>query len=173
MEELSGSFLCASLAFGCRPTIALSGILQIMLFYLHLHELKSKKKSIKACLTAGIPCLLTAILLMWYNYARFGSIWEFGQRYQLTVADQRLYSLFAGFRLDKITNGLVYQFASWSPIQGKFPYVSYEGILFAFPVFWCIAAFLQDSVKKEIKRKSSDGNNKYTYCINNRNYSVR
>lgn len=50
MAELSGSFLCASLAFGCRPTIALSGILQIMLFYLHLHELKSKKKSMKACL---------------------------------------------------------------------------------------------------------------------------
>ena len=95
MAELSGSFLCASLAFGCRPTIALSGILQIMLFYLYLHELKSKKKSIKVCLTAGIPCLLTAILLMWYNYARFGSIWEFGQHYQLTVADQRLYSLFA------------------------------------------------------------------------------
>ena len=46
----------------------------------------------------------------------------------------------------------MYQFASWSPIQGKFPYVSYEGILFAFPVFWCIAAFLQDSVKKEIKK---------------------
>ena len=23
------------------------------------------------------------------------------------------------------------------------------------------------------KGKSSDGNNKYTYCINNRNYSVR
>ena len=89
----------------------------------------------KACLTAGIPCLVTALLLMWYNYARFGSIWEFGQHYQLTVADQRLYSLFAGFRLDKIINGLVYQFASWSPIQGKFPYVSYEGILFAFPVF--------------------------------------
>lgn len=153
MAELSGSFLCASLAFGCRPTIALSGILQIMLFYLHLHELKSKKKSMKACLTAGIPCLVTAILLMWYNYARFGSIWEFGQHYQLTVADQRLYSLSAGFRLDKIINGLVYQFASWSPIQGKFPYISYEGILFAFPVFWCIAAFLQDSVKKEIKEK--------------------
>ncbi len=153
MEELSGSFLCASLAFGCRPTIALSGILQIMLFYLHLHELKSKKKSMKACLTAGIPCLVTAILLMWYNYARFGSILEFGQHYQLTVADQRLYSLFAGFRLDKIINGLVYQFASWSPIQEKFPYISYEGILFAFPVFWCIAAFLQDSVKKEIKEK--------------------
>ena len=120
MAELSGSFLCASLAFGCRPTIALSGILQIVLFYLYLHELKSKKKSMEACLTAGIPCLLTAILLMWYNYARFGSIWEFGQHYQLTVADQRLYSLFAGFRLDKIINGLVYQFASWSQYKKNF-----------------------------------------------------
>ena len=29
------------------------------------------------------------------------------------------------------------------------------------------------NIEKGNKEKSSDGNNKYTYCINNRNYSVR
>ena len=77
MAELSGSFLCAALAFGCDRLLHFPEYSRLCCFYLYLHELKSKKKSIKACLTAGIPCLLTAILLMWYNYARFGSIWEF------------------------------------------------------------------------------------------------
>ena len=36
-----------------------------------------------------------------------------------------------------------------------------------------VGSFFAGFGEKENKGKSSDSNNKYTYCINNRNYSVR
>ena len=151
--QLAVASLCAALAFGCRPTIALAGSLQIPMLYQYMREQKSKSVRIRACVAVAVPYLLTAAFLMWYNYARFDSVWEFGQSYQLTVADQHEYSFWKEFRLGKILNGLMYQFASWMPIGQSFPYISYIGILIAFPVLLCINAFVHGSVQKLVKEK--------------------
>ena len=151
--QLTVASLCAALAFGCRPTIALAGGLQIPMLYQYMRERKSKSVRIRACVAVAVPYLLTAALLMWYNYARFGSVWEFGQSYQLTVADQHEYSFWKEFRLGKILNGLMYQFASWTSIGQSFPYISYVGILIAFPVLLGINALVHGSVQKLVKEK--------------------
>lgn len=155
--QLAGASLCAALAFGCRPTIALAGSLQIPMLYQYIRERRSKSIRIRACVAVAVPYLLTAALLMWYNYARFGSVWEFGQSYQLTVADQHEYSFLKEFRLGKILNGLVYQFASWIPIGQSFPYINYAGILIAFPIFVCISGLVHNSVCVQIKEKKLIG----------------
>lgn len=128
LVKLIGGSFSSALAFGCRPTIALAGLIQIPMVCRYRKIAKSRKMRVKSFLAIGIPYFLIAALLMWYNYARFGNVFEFGQSYQLTVADQHSYSFFKEFRLGKILNGLVYQFASWIPIGETFPYVSYMGI---------------------------------------------
>ena len=40
-----------------------------------------------------MPYVAVGVALMCYNYARFEDPFEFGQAYQLTVADQHLYSI--------------------------------------------------------------------------------
>ncbi|MBQ9275538.1 MAG: acyltransferase [Succinivibrio sp.] len=40
-----------------------------------------------ALLLTGIPVILGAIFVMWYNYVRFDSVFEFGQKYCLNAAD--------------------------------------------------------------------------------------
>ena len=47
----------------------------------------------------------------------------------------------------------MYQFASWTPIGQSFPYVSYVGILIAFPVLLCINTLVHGSVQNLVKEK--------------------
>lgn len=86
----AGSLLGA-LAFGCRPTIALGNLLVIPLFITFAD--KRKLTSNQWCYTAlcVLPYVAVAAGLMWYNNARFGDPFEFGQSYQMTVADQTQY----------------------------------------------------------------------------------
>jgi hypothetical protein len=44
-----------------------------------------------AALAIGLPLLLVAAGLGWYNYARFGSVFEIGLRYQLTIFNLNKY----------------------------------------------------------------------------------
>lgn len=86
----AGSLLGA-LAFGCRPTIALGNLLVIPLFITFAD--KRKLTSNQWCYTVlcALPYVAVAAGLMWYNNARFGDPFEFGQSYQMTVADQTQY----------------------------------------------------------------------------------
>lgn len=85
---LGATFL--ALAVACRPTFLLVSLIPlpylIMLFIKSVKE-KRKKDVIKLILAIGIPYITVGILLMLYNYLRFGSIFEFGANYQLTIND--------------------------------------------------------------------------------------
>lgn len=84
--------LCGALTFGCRPPVGLMcGVFLPTLFFLFKH-CSSKKEFAKFFFAIAIPFLLVACALMAYNYLRFDSPFEFGQSYQLTVADQTSYS---------------------------------------------------------------------------------
>ena len=83
---LSAFFMAASIA--ARPTqIFMSGIIGVVGIILLIKFIKEKKKKeiIKLILSIGIPYIVVAILLMNYNYIRFGNVLEFGSSYQLTV----------------------------------------------------------------------------------------
>ena len=78
--------LCLALVVGCRPNMVFVSLLVPALLW--------KRRSWKLLLPVLVPYALVAIPLCMYNYARFDSIFDFGQKHVLTVANlQALNSL--------------------------------------------------------------------------------
>lgn len=86
MLLLSGT----SLAFcaAARPGMTLCSLILVPLFIGLLTE-KNRSRIFKAAETSGflIPAAIGAVLIMRYNMLRFGSPFDFGAAYQLTVSD--------------------------------------------------------------------------------------
>lgn len=78
--------LLLALAVGCRPTMVFYSLLLIPYLIFRFRS-RPLKENIKPFLVLAIPYICVAGLLMWYNYARFGNVLNFGQNYQLTVTD--------------------------------------------------------------------------------------
>ncbi|MBQ8881116.1 MAG: hypothetical protein IJ030_02935 [Oscillospiraceae bacterium] len=83
--------LCGALVFGCRPTIALGNLLVLPLLVTFFHRRKLTGKQWCCTALCALPYVAVAAGLMWYNNARFDNPFEFGQSYQMTVADQSQY----------------------------------------------------------------------------------
>ncbi len=81
---LGGLFL--AMAVGCRPTMILYSFLLIPYLTGWLSK-KQWKTSSGYLAVLLIPYVMVAAGLMWYNAVRFGSVFDFGQNYQLTVTD--------------------------------------------------------------------------------------
>jgi len=78
---LAGAFF--AFAVGSRTTLFPSTV--ILTLILLIWAIKTQKqKAWTFILAFGIPLFIGGIMYAWYNYARFGSITEFGFRYQLT-----------------------------------------------------------------------------------------
>lgn len=100
-----------------------------------------------ACL--AVPLVAGALWVMWYNYARFGSIFEFGISYQLTFVDYTPYD--TSYFPEKLTNALFHYFIEPLGMSREFPffelnsdpylnngnnlYLTSRVSLFSFPVF--------------------------------------
>ena len=74
---------------------------------LYIYCIKNKKynngkKLVCNMLCFFVPLCILGLIQMWYNYIRFDSIFEFGAKYQLTVADMRIHM---GFSLPAIIKG--------------------------------------------------------------------
>jgi hypothetical protein len=89
-----GGWLCCALVFGCRPPIGMGCVAAFGLMLLYAREKHSEKGFWIDVLICLVPVIVVACGLMAYNYLRFDSLFEFGQSYQLTVADQSNYSVF-------------------------------------------------------------------------------
>ena len=96
--------------------------------------------------------MLVAAGLMWYNYARFGSPFDFGANYNLTSNDMTK----RGFNAGRIGTALFYYLLVPNPLSSTFPYVGaiypatsyvgrfiaeacYGGILATTPFLWILA----------------------------------
>lgn len=80
------SLLTFGLAGGTRisllpSVIFLAAVILWRIFVAHHWNFRSSAPAVAAAL---IPLLIVASSLSWYNYVRFGSIFEFGHRYQLS-----------------------------------------------------------------------------------------
>ena len=127
--------LLGALAFGCRPPIALANIVVIPCLVHFLRGRRITRELLLKLLAAASPYIVIGILLMLYNYVRFDSPFEFGQKYQLTVADQSEY----GDLMLKLTsrnriNGLIYLFLRSRNLSEEFPFITDGGIFFTYPV---------------------------------------
>lgn len=120
---MAGS-LCIALIAGCRPQQFLFfGIACIMLGkYLFPISYWRSREGMKAFGALTVPMLVVAVALMYYNYARFGSPFDFGANYNLTLNDMR----YRGWVWDRIPLGLM-SYLFW-PIRLKPDYPFIESI---------------------------------------------
>lgn len=131
---------CAmALVAGCRPQLLMGSFLAFSIFGEKLKQIFAdfkNKKEIKAhMLFIGafcIPFIIVASLLMWYNYARFGSSFDFGAKYTLTTNDMR----YRGFHVARFLSGLWSFLFKIPPLDVEFPYLGttwvdtvYQGII--------------------------------------------
>lgn len=84
--------LCMALVAGCRPNLLLFSALALPFFFgevaLAWKEKRIfKKSSVSNALAFAIPYIIVAAGIMWYNYSRFGSPFDFGANYNLTTND--------------------------------------------------------------------------------------
>lgn len=123
--------LLGAFAVGCRPTVAIANLLVLPLL---LQFVKSRKISVSLVLkllVAATPYVVILGLLMAYNYARFDSLFEFGQSYQLTVADQHQYKDL----LTRIVEGnVIAQLIDCLVGVHRSAFPSFPGLFFEFPI---------------------------------------
>ena len=77
--------LCFALAVGCRPNLLFASLMVPAFLW--------KRRSWKLLALVAVPYILTAIPLCWYNYIRFGSIFDFGVKYNMTNLNIAAYTL--------------------------------------------------------------------------------
>lgn len=133
--------LFGALAFGCRPTVALANLLAVPMLINYIKRKKLGLELLRQITITILPYVIIGSLLMIYNYVRFENPFEFGQSYQLTVADQSDYSnALSQFNVIKVVNGLMENFIAFIPLKQTFPYISHSSALINFPI--CIIAGL-------------------------------
>lgn len=141
-----------ALAFGCRPPVALANILVIPMLCEFLRNHKINWKLVGKMILAASPYVVVAAFLMKYNHARFGNPFEFGQSYQLTVADQTQYSDFwATFDLRRIINATVENFIGYSGVTDRFPYIQASSVYVNFPFLMLSIGILFAPVREKIR----------------------
>ena len=151
---LAGGGLAAALAVGCRPTLLLVSILFPLLI---IRGMKQDGKLLQRqhlwnLLSFAVPYALIGLLLMKYNYERFGSIFEFGIHYQLTEANESVTWIRTG--IWGTTLAMLHYL--WTPLKLSmdFPFfhlseiqIPYNGFLlhaketfglFSFPICWLL-----------------------------------
>ncbi len=121
--------LFGALSFGCRPPVALANLLVLPLLVVYLKRKKPIRPALVGKLAlAALPYIVIGVLLMLYNYVRFDNPFEFGQSYQLTVADQRLYAHpFANFN--------VIHLIKQTGVALAYPFSLFPGLFLEYPVF--------------------------------------
>ena len=145
--------LCMALVAGCRPQFILFSLLAFPLFWRkfitdkHIATAQGAREFI--CLLA--PYVVVAAALMWYNHARFGSYFDFGANYNLTVNDMTL----RGINPGRFLPALFAYFFQTPATTGVFPWiqptvfettymgqtikeVTFGGIFACLPILWIL-----------------------------------
>ena len=113
-----GLFL--ALVAGCRPQLLLGSLLLIPICTLVLKEnYISKKEMVKYITSIIVPYIIIAVLLMYYNYIRFDSPFDFGANYNLTTNDMTS----RGFNPYRIPLGIVMYLFNGINTINVFPYI--------------------------------------------------
>lgn len=118
-------YLCAGSLFtaltaGCRPQLFLFVLLFAVLFRRDILSVKliKEKQGRKAVTAFLLPMALVAGGLMYYNYSRFGSVFDFGANYNLTFNDMRR----RGWHWDRIPLGIVAYLFQPVKLITRFPF---------------------------------------------------
>jgi hypothetical protein len=109
------------LAIGCRPHLALAGLLAAATLLWCIHEERQSSAAVAGhhFLAFMLPLVGCSLLLAGYNYARFDDPFEFGVRYLMAPADYFRFS--PSFR--NLGPGLYYLLASPPDFERVFPFI--------------------------------------------------
>lgn len=165
---LAGS-LCMALVVACRPQFLIFSLLAFPLFWRkfiterHLFTKRGSREFV--CLLA--PYFVVAAGIMMYNRARFGSFFDFGANYNLTVNDMTQRGMNAG----RLLPALFAYFLQTPTTTGVFPWlqpttfdttylgqtikeVTFGGILVCLPILW-VLAFAKPILSYRIRERST------------------
>ena len=161
--------LCMALVVGCRPQFVVLSFLAFPLFWRlfitekHLFTPRGMREF--ACLLA--PYFIVAAGLLYYNYARFGSLLDFGANYNLTVNDMTK----RGFVFGRLAPALFAYFIQTPATTGVFPFlqaapfettymgqtikeVTFGGIFVCLPLLW-VLPFAKRILKMRFEQRST------------------
>lgn len=117
----AGSLFMALVA-GCRPQLLLISVVAVIWFIFE-DGIKNRKlftaKSIWETVAFCVPYVMVAILVCWYNYARFGNILDFGATYSLTTNDMN----HRGFNFSRLLRSLYCFLFQPATINTDFPFL--------------------------------------------------
>lgn len=114
--------LCMALVAGCRPQMELFAVLAVPIFwqrYVREKRLCSRQGAGEA-VAFLLPVIAVALLLMWYNAARFGSPFDFGANYNLTSNDMTR----RGFSVGRIAPAVLTFLFGIPGVSTVFPYLT-------------------------------------------------
>lgn len=121
---LAGGALLMALVAACRPQMLVGSFLILPFFWQHVKESFSRSGERKALFIrifwTALPYVIVAGLLMYYNWARFGSPFDFGANYNLTTNDMT----HRGFHLDRLPFGLFMYLIQPPEFTGTFPFMT-------------------------------------------------
>ena len=109
-----------------RPNMALLAAAFAAPLFLRIlteRNLSWRQRLLEAACPFLVPVLVGAAAIMYYNYIRFGSVFEFGTAYQLTESDIRFNSL--GFSLRHFGSMLYHYFAEPFVQLKSFPFLRF------------------------------------------------
>ncbi len=134
-----GSLFMALVA-GSRPPFLVSYAFAPLIFYQDIFKKRVlfSKKSMKETICFLLPIVVFAVFMMYYNYVRFSSIFDFGANYNLTTNDMTK----RGFIFSRIPSGIFAYLFQPTTIYPIFPYIfmnylhtNYLGKVIAEPFF--------------------------------------
>ncbi|MEA4820679.1 MAG: hypothetical protein VB122_00370 [Erysipelotrichales bacterium] len=117
-KVILGSFCMAFVLF-CRPQLILMAFVAIPLFWQELCTVKTNRKNRLSFTLALLPFLILGLILAYYNYARFGSPFDFGANYNLTTNDMTR----RGIEFDRSFDGFFKYLIELPIISNVFPFL--------------------------------------------------
>ncbi len=120
MLILLGSF-CIALTLGCRPQFVITALFACAIFWDETikKRLFFSKKGVVNTVLIIIPFFAVGVGVMYYNYARFGSPFDFGATYNLTSNDMN----HRGVVLSRIPLGIFTYLFMPLRVSGSFPFI--------------------------------------------------
>lgn len=131
--------LALALVAGCRPQLIMGSFLIIPIGYIFIkNRYRTKRELIIDGVILLLPYIIVAGLLMYYNYIRFDSVFDFGANYNLTTNDMTS----RGFKFDRIPLGIMMYLFNPVNIKNVFPFIvenelstTYLGITIYEPIY--------------------------------------
>lgn len=103
-----------------RPNLALYFLIAVPVYFSVILSKDFKlSQKLRQVVSFAVPVIIGAAFVMWYNYARFGSVFEFGAKYQLTVYDVSKYA----FNMALVAPAFYYYFFQNPEFTAEFPFL--------------------------------------------------